>query len=193
VGQQNLNQALKAFGDDVDVEWKPFIIDPNTSREGEEYMAYNRRRWGSDGWTRDLRRMGKPVGANFSNWVWWPSTMQSHRLVHFAKAKGIDTSTTKAALFQALYEEGKNVSQNAELAEIAASRLGLDRQEVLSFLDSSSGHQEVIQEIRQSQQVVDHGVPHFVISSASGQSTEVGGAASAKHLLSAISAASKAT
>jgi hypothetical protein len=31
------------------------MIDPATADGGEEYDAYNRRRWGSDGWTRSLR------------------------------------------------------------------------------------------------------------------------------------------
>mmetsp|Transcript_26124 Transcript_26124/g.60915 ORF Transcript_26124/g.60915 Transcript_26124/m.60915 type:complete len:156 (-) Transcript_26124:86-553(-) len=155
-------------------------------------MAYNRRRWGGDGWTMSLRRMGAAVGAKFSNWVWWPSTMQSHRLVLFAEAKGISTSETKAALFQALYEEGKNVSKNDELADIAASKLGLDRQEVLSYLESSDGKNEVIRQIRESREVVDHGVPHFVIMNDKGQGTEVGGAASPDNLLKAMTAVSKA-
>lgn len=46
----------------------PFIIDLGTQPGGEEYYAYNVRRWGGDGWTQDLRRSGKPDGATFSNW-----------------------------------------------------------------------------------------------------------------------------
>ena len=43
---------------------------------GEEYLAYNQRRWGSDGWTHSLRRSGKPDGATFSDWQWWPNTFK---------------------------------------------------------------------------------------------------------------------
>jgi hypothetical protein len=32
------------------------MIDIKTNTNGEEYLAYNRRRWGSDSWTRSLRR-----------------------------------------------------------------------------------------------------------------------------------------
>ena len=47
---------------------------------GEEYLAYNRRRWGGDGWTHDLRRSGAPDGAAFSNWQWWPNTLKASPL-----------------------------------------------------------------------------------------------------------------
>ena len=32
-------------------------------------MAYNERRWGSDGWTRDLRRSAKADGLAFGGGV----------------------------------------------------------------------------------------------------------------------------
>lgn len=32
------------------------MIDPRTDAAGEEYLAYNQRRWGSDSWTGSLRR-----------------------------------------------------------------------------------------------------------------------------------------
>lgn len=32
------------------------MIDPRTAAEGEDYLAYNQRRWGSDSWTQSLRR-----------------------------------------------------------------------------------------------------------------------------------------
>lgn len=34
----------------------PYMIDMRTNPGGEEYLAYNQRRWGSDGWTQSLRR-----------------------------------------------------------------------------------------------------------------------------------------
>lgn len=39
-------------------------------------MAYNRRRWGSDGWTQGLRASGRKSGAMFRDWRWWPNTLK---------------------------------------------------------------------------------------------------------------------
>ena len=43
------------------------MIDPGTQENGEDYLAYNRRRWGSDGWTHSLRAKGRRVGAPFAD------------------------------------------------------------------------------------------------------------------------------
>ena len=75
-------------------------------------MAYNKRRWGSDGWTRDLRRSAKHDGCEFGGdnsctarifsmhdfqtildakdcgWAWWPHTLHAHRLVLLAERHG---------------------------------------------------------------------------------------------------------
>ena len=49
---KNLDAAIEKFGEErVEVSWLPYIIDPGTAAGGEEYLAYNKRRWGSDGWT----------------------------------------------------------------------------------------------------------------------------------------------
>ena len=38
------------------VSWQPYIIDPGTLIFGEDYVDYNRRRWGNDGWVTGLKR-----------------------------------------------------------------------------------------------------------------------------------------
>lgn len=60
----------------VQVEWKPFQIDPGTATQGEEFETYCRRRWGSSGWTNHLRQQGKKDGALFADWKWWPNTLK---------------------------------------------------------------------------------------------------------------------
>ena len=73
VGQKKLNNAVDAFqspsNPPVLVEWKPYVIDPGTKVDGEEFEAYNIRRWGSSGWTHSLKRSGRLVGANFNKCV----------------------------------------------------------------------------------------------------------------------------
>eukprot|EP00929_Paragymnodinium_shiwhaense_P004320 TRINITY_DN105193_c0_g1_i1.p1 TRINITY_DN105193_c0_g1~~TRINITY_DN105193_c0_g1_i1.p1 ORF type:complete len:176 (+),score=22.68 TRINITY_DN105193_c0_g1_i1:466-993(+) len=127
-------------------------------------MAYNKRRWGGDGWTQSLRRSGARAGAPFSNWKWWPHTLNAHCLVQYADMNGIPSSAAKAAIFHALYEEGINVSEEDALADIAASKLGLNRQAVLEYLQSKQGVQVVIETVQQGQKLVQGGVPFFIVS-----------------------------
>ena len=41
--------AVASYQNAVSVEWRPFLIDAGTKVEGEDYAAYNARRWGGDG------------------------------------------------------------------------------------------------------------------------------------------------
>lgn len=50
------------------INWHPYMIDPQTKEKGEDYLAYNIRRWGGDGWTYSLKKAGKKVGCEFKDW-----------------------------------------------------------------------------------------------------------------------------
>lgn len=155
----------------VQIEWKPFMIDPGTKLDGEDYAAYCRRRWGGDGWTQSLRRDGKKVGANFADWKWWPNTLKAHQLVsYFVKRNpGQDDTTNRSnqALFQALYEEGENISSIDTLVKIAVEKLDFppgEQEDLKIFLAKDEAAEEVQQEIAEGRQKYKiSGVPFFVI------------------------------
>lgn len=171
----------------IRIHWKPYVIDPKTKGEGEEYLAYNRRRWGSDGWTQHLRREGRQVGANFSNWKWWPNTFKAHQLVCFFEHRqkhqrernapdNVDrtgetdiTSLCNEAMFQALYEEGYNLSDVEILTEkVAGEKLGLsspaEKQALKNYLLEDVGAAQVQLDIQEGRQQYNiKGVPFFVI------------------------------
>ena len=86
-------------------------------------MAYNRRRWGGDGWTVQLRESGKRDGALFRNWKTWPHTLHAHRLALYAERAG-KGSQAQDRLFETIYEEGGNVSETATLLRVGVLRLG---------------------------------------------------------------------
>ena len=94
-----------------------YMIDPGTKIEGEEYLSYNKRRWGNDNWTHQLKSMGKKYGANFSNWKIWPNTLLSHKLMEEANKKGKGNEVLDE-IFKYCYEMGKNVSIESTLDEI---------------------------------------------------------------------------
>eukprot|EP00123_Amoebidium_parasiticum_P021398 comp6652_c1_seq1/m.2422 comp6652_c1_seq1/g.2422 ORF comp6652_c1_seq1/g.2422 comp6652_c1_seq1/m.2422 type:complete len:216 (-) comp6652_c1_seq1:298-945(-) len=165
VGKRNLDVGIETFkkahpGVEVSVRWHAYIIDTGTKKEGEEYVAYNRRRWGGDGWTHQLRRAGQRVCLPFSDWQWWPNTFEAHRLVHLAGTKGLG-GQAKDVLFRMSYEEGKNISDRSLLCE-AARELGLTGFE--SYIDSDAGVQEVISDDRRGKRDLGiDGVPYFIV------------------------------
>lgn len=188
---KNLDAALEKFGEErVKVSWLPYIIDPGTAAGGEEYLAYNKRRWGSDGWTYSLKAQGRKVGAPFQDWKWWPNTLKAHCLVHLAQEKGVSSATAKAVLFDALYEKGANLSSAKVLAELAEKKLALSKEEVLEYLESRQGEQAVLQLVRAGQDIVQGGVPFFIVRGA-GQPLGFSGAQPSEQLLQILKKASE--
>jgi predicted DsbA family dithiol-disulfide isomerase len=163
VGQQRLHKAIAQYTSShiaasssgsgsgsgsytvppIIVEWKPFMIDPGTNKNGETVDAYCRRRWGGAGWTKSMIASGKKDGATFGNWKWWPHTLKAHQLIQFLcshnpiinKSQYRDNSSSSSsssssmsdrvnqALFRAEYEQGENISNIDTLIEIARQLL----------------------------------------------------------------------
>ena len=203
VGQRRLTKALEQFQSSsssssdttVQVEWKPFQIDPGTAPEGEAYLDYNKRRWGSDGWTHHLRQEGKKDGALFAKWTTWPNTLKGHQFVQYALEKhGIPTDKTNQILFHCMYEEGANISLTETLVNIAQKHFDNDSwnwDELRTFLNQNQGAAAVQEEIaRGRRQYRISGVPFFVIGrgddNTSGRPYGLSGAQSSSTLLGVL-------
>lgn len=190
VGKACLDKAIQKFTDaSITVNWHPYIIDKNTAPQGEDYMAYNTRRWGSDGWTRSLRKAGQQDGLEFKNWKTWPNSLHGHRLIHLAGTQKGPEGQAKAKdlLFRMIYEDGKNVSDVDTLIE-AAKELGLKGGE--DYLKSSCDVNLVLSEDSHAKSHMKiSGVPYFVISSDDKQKKAVSlsGAQGTEQFLAAFS------
>jgi len=159
------------------------MIDPQTNPQGEEFEAYNRRRWGGSGWTHHLKLEGKKDGAMFHNWTWWPNTNKVHQLIQYAcKKYNVDSDVCNQVLFQALYEEGKNISLVEDLVKIGKEKLNLDKEKELErYLEKDEGMEDVYDEIESgSRRYNIRGVPYFVIQRSGYKDVELSGAQDSK-------------
>ena len=154
----------------MEIEWKPYQIDPGTNPNGEAFEAYNRRRWGSSSWTIDLRRQGARDGAAFAKWTWWPNTNKVHQFIQYGKEKSnlFDTNHANAILFDALYERGENISTVDDLVAVAAREYpDWNAVDLRHYLQQDQGLCVVQQEIQTGRrQYGISGVPYFVITSS---------------------------
>jgi len=191
VGKKKLDQAIDTFQSTpnkppIHVEWKPYIIDPNTKIDGEEFEAYNIRRWGSSGWTRSLKTSGRKVGATFENWKTWPNTLRAHQLIAFvtsndrlASVENVPTTAEcNAALFEATYELGENISLVDTLVKIGTEKLRVGSEEIprlRSYLENNEGAREVMKEIQSGRKQYNiRGVPFFIIGTSEAGQTPYG-------------------
>ncbi len=80
----------------------------------------------------------------------------------FAEQMGVGAAY-HAAVMHAYWQEGKNIEEIEELADIAVS-LGLNRMEFMDALDSASLEQAVLDDIAQAQEYGINAVPSMVFA-----------------------------
>ena len=164
-------KVVKETNIDIEVRWHPYMIDIRTKPNGEPYMDYNRRRWGSDGWVAGMKQSARGDGCKFENWgnhnpdSVWANTLHAHRLMHFVKEKlgWSKIHDFKRLIFECYYEKGWNISDISALIDVGVLG-GLDKNELKEYMNSEQGKQEVIAEDRKAktEQSVS-GVPYFIV------------------------------
>lgn len=161
VGETNYKMARESFlksnpNVSIITNFHAYMIDPATKENGEEYLAYNRRRWGGDGWTYSLREAGKKIGCNFANWKTWPNTFLGHSLVAAGTKIGKGEEVLDE-IFKYCYEEGENVSLEETLNKIA-KKFDIQNWNV------NDNHKKVKIDDQTGKRTYDiSGVPYFII------------------------------
>lgn len=133
VGLRGLGVALGRIGKDAEVELhlQPFELNPDMAAEGENVTEHVARKYGSSAErSQAVRQVIKDNGAalgfifNYSpeSRIW--NTFDAHRLLHWAELEGKGLRL-KEALFSATFTDGRNISDHAVLAQLAAG-VGLD-------------------------------------------------------------------
>ena len=148
IGYKQLETALAGLEGEIEAEicWRPFELNPDMAEEGEDAAQHIMRKYGtepSDGAMRRMQLIAKEAGYEM-RWLgegdeperrMW-NTRRAHMLLHWAlETAGPEVQTRlKLALFDAHFQQRRNISDCAELAEIAES-VGLDREGAAAALD----------------------------------------------------------
>ena len=148
VGYKQLDEALKQTQTDYEIHWHPFELNPNMLAEGQNMREHIIEKYGSSAQESDASRVritdaGAEVGFdfNFTDDMRMHNTFNLHQLLHWAQPQG-RMHDLKQALFTAHFTEGRNISNNEVLADIAAE-IGLDRTEASAVLEDQRFAQDV--------------------------------------------------
>ena len=148
VGYKQLDEALKQTQTDYEIHWHPFELNPNMPAEGQNMREHIIEKYGSSAQESDASRVriteaGAEVGFdfNFTDDMRMHNTFNLHQLLHWAQPQG-RIHDLKQALFTAHFTEGRNISNNEVLADIAAE-IGLDRTEASAVLEDQRFAQDV--------------------------------------------------
>jgi predicted DsbA family dithiol-disulfide isomerase len=189
IGKRRLEAAIARFdhGDDVEVVWHSFELDPHGPRRREgEYLERLARKYGM---SRDqalaantrLTDLAANEGLEFRFDTAKPgNTFDAHRLLHLAHDRG-QQDDLKERLFAAYLTEGEAIGEPDVLARLATDA-GLDPGEVRAVLDGDKYAEEVRSDEEAANELGISGVPFFVV----GGKFAVAGAQQADVLLSAL-------
>ncbi len=170
IGKRKFEMALSRFPhkDEVEVVWHSFELDPdfktNTRLNVYDYLA--ERKGQSREWSVQMHehvsKTAKEVGLEYHfDKAVLANSFNAHRLIQFAKSKGLGDAA-KEALLKAYFTEGKNMDDADTLIAIAAS-IGLDKEQTSDMLASGAFTAEVRNDEAMAAEIGINGVPFFVL------------------------------
>jgi predicted DsbA family dithiol-disulfide isomerase len=169
VAKRRLDRALEALAPDItaSVTWRPFELNPGMPKAGVDRHAYRSAKFGS--WQRSqaldaqVAATGRSDGLVFNHdkMERTPNTVDAHRLIWLAGQLRKQDAVVEG-LFAAYFNEGRDVGDQAVLADVGASA-GLDRAMILAMLSSDEGQAEVQSELQRAMSLRVSGVPTVLV------------------------------
>ena len=171
IGYRQLAEALKQTNTEHEIHWHPFELNSNMPSEGQNLREHIMEKYGSSKEESDASRIrmteaGSEVGFefHFNDDTRMHNTFNLHQLLYWAGQQGQKPMhDLKQALFSAHFTDGRNISDNTVLADIAAE-VGLDRDEALTVLEEQRFAKEVRAEERHWQQQGIQSVPAIIFN-----------------------------
>ena len=169
IGKRRLARALELRPEiDFDVRWRPYLLDPNVPRGGFDRRTYMKAKFGEgpnvQAMSEALRETGRDEGIDFAfdRIERRPNTLDSHRLVRWAGAAGLQDSAVER-LFVAYFLEGRDIGDAAVLEYLAAD-IGMDSLQVAELLTGDTDLAAVAREAKLAGEMGITGVPTFIFA-----------------------------
>lgn len=171
IGKRRLERATALLGGGVAVEvnWRPFQLDPTLPPEGKDRRRYLEEKFGSPERAAEIysavREAGEAEGIPFDFEAIRVSanTLDAHRLIRWAGEVGrVMQDQVVEILFGKYFTEGADLGDHRVLAEVA-EEAGLDRTVVETKLKSDLDRDTVRAEVNQAARMGVSGVPCFIL------------------------------
>ncbi|EAQ23261.1 DsbA family oxidoreductase [Roseovarius sp. 217] len=168
IGKTLLDQALALRPDHpFEIEWHPFQLNPDMPAEGMDRRAYLETKFGGkEGAIRAYapvleRAEAAGLTIDFAAIQRTPNTLDAHRLLHWAGIEGCQDRMAMA-LFQAYFNEGRDIGDAEVLADLADS-LSLDGAMIQRLLGTEADREDIRARDAQFRQMGISGVPTFIV------------------------------
>lgn len=168
IGKTKLDRALEKHPDhDLVIEWHPFQLNPTMPAEGMDRREYLEAKFGGkEGAIRTYGAIAQAaedagIDIDFEGIKRTPSTLNAHRLLHWAAVEGHQNAVVDR-LFTAYFKEGQDIS-DVDLLVSIASDAGMDGEMVRRLLNGDQDAKEVQERDASARERGISGVPCFII------------------------------
>lgn len=149
------------------IRWRPFFLNPDTAPEGEPYLPFLERKFGSrdavEAVFERVREAGRTCSIDFAfeEIRLRANTLQAHRLIHWAQQRG-NADALVERLFAAQFQRGEAIGDLGTLARIAAE-CGYPAAELAAYLRSDTDVDSVRAEEGRYRALGIRSVPTFIL------------------------------
>lgn len=168
LGVKMFEKAAKQTKHDIQLSWRPYMLDPSVPESGLEYKDYMKQKFGDSPTNRfkemrvHLEDKGPDYGINFKfdDIPMRPNTLDAHRLLKWAQGQNKGSATSEA-LFQAYFTDLKDVGSPEVLTQLAEN-IGMDSDLVSELLSKDDDKNAVREEIMFFRNLGVSAVPTFI-------------------------------
>jgi predicted DsbA family dithiol-disulfide isomerase len=187
IGKHRIESALALVPDvPVEVNWRPFFLNPWVPREGISRDEYLTAKFGSPEAYKNIAQRVVAAAAeeglqyNSDRVKRQPNTTDSHRLIHWADAEG-KAAAMKQRLMELYFRDGGDLTDTNVLVQAAAD-VGLDAETIRTRLATDEDVDLISGQAKDAADKGISGVPTYVFA----QKYAVSGAQPPEQLARAI-------
>ena len=169
IGHAQLSRAMEAAPEHpFALAWHPFMLNPDMPPEGMDRRAYLEAKFGGrENAARVYARIDEAartagLDLDLAAIERTPSTLDAHRLIHWAGIEGRQTPVA-ARLFAAYFREGRDIGDRATLVGIAEA-VGLDGAMTERLLATDADAEAIRARDAHARERGVGGVPTFVVA-----------------------------
>jgi predicted DsbA family dithiol-disulfide isomerase len=160
-------QKYPGTEDEFEINWEPFLLDPDGPRKGITLEDYISSKYGPGMLSRieeSQEAIGRENGIVFKKGGKVGSTKDSHRLIQFAGTKSKEIqSKVVSEIYAGYFEKAQDITSQDFLVSSAVAA-GIDKKEAKDYLKSGRGEEEVESKVAKARAQGVKSVPNITVA-----------------------------